>query len=447
LIGERQGPGNRHEMTEEATWRPAQKFGLNFRKIHLTNWIASCQGRLFPAPPICIKLASLTHPSNSPSQHPTHPSSTMSQASISILSRKRRSTGIHTVAIAAAVLMGLAGSVLAQIETFIIVHPTPSPSVHPHTPVNLRTETALNALIDNRRPDSPSNILQNAVTDRIVDRLTELQSNGATAGVDDKGGKEVAPPPALIGNFSANGEYSYLTSHDNRTLGTDSINNTGTGGGDFTIGKTLVGLMYMYSHGSEESGALQYNGDSDSNYIMIYAAQPVTSFFSVGVASGYGHTESLTTQFAPFSVEGSRENTWLTSPFATLSYKQGNFYSSFTTTFQYAHIEEFCTDQLNFVIKAGYRFTEWFKGEISGKYIQTLHDTSGGLNNAGSGLPGGLPVGLPNGGQFEEDHWFSVGVKFTQNITPKFELYEAYQLNINDTFTQHMITGGVTYNF
>ena len=347
---------------------------------------------------------------------------------------KRRSTGICAAAIGTVILTAMTGTVLATPPG---PAPTPAPSSDkpkPRVTVDTRPERiqdSLDAVYDNHSPHHPVNIIQGVATTRIVDRLRELNRQGATAGVDAKESKEVAPPQEPSLNASMYGEYSYLTSNDKRRQDTDSITNSGTGGFDLTLGNTLLGLIYSYSHQSMASNFLKSNTSSDSNFVSVYVAQPINTFLSVGLTAGYGHTDVLVrlreTRTQRGLQQGSDLDSWTASPFFSLAYATGNFYASFTTTYQFLHTDTDDTGQLNLQVGAGYQITEWLSAEINGKFSQMLHSTR-------SGEP-------------EDDNWFGVGAKLKQNITPKFAVYEGYEFNINRDFEEHMFTGGLSYTF
>ena len=353
---------------------------------------------------------------------------------MSFLHLKTRFSGIRLLTLGALMSVALTGSVLAAFPT---PTPTPPPTPTPKPKLRVRVDTrpfradaALDAIFDNHSPAHPANLIQDSATDRIVERLREVKSSGATAGAeskDSKESKEVAPPQSLFGNYSVYGEYSYLHSNDMRSLDMNSITNSGTGGFDMTIDKTLVGLIYSFSHASGSSDFLKANSSSDSNFVSIFAAQPVTDFLAVGLTAGYGHTDVTVSLRDPFFRVGSDSDAWTASPFFSLSYAHNNFYTSLTTTFQYLHTDADDSCQLNFLVNAGYHFTDWLSGEINGKFTQSLHNTR-------DGFP-------------EDDDWFSVGAKLKQNITTKFSVYEQYQYNVNQSFSQHMMTGGLSYSF
>lgn len=357
----------------------------------------------------------------------------MKQTTISSARVTMRSIKTRVVVIGAAMFAVLIGATFASV---IVPVATPEPSKPKpkfRATVDNRPERfrdSFDAIFDNNAPHHPANLILNEATDRIVTRLRELQATGASAGAESKTSKEVAPPQDSL-NLSIYGEYSYLSSNDKRQLDTDSITNSVSGGIDLTLGKTLVGLIYYYSHISMASDFLKSSTRSDSNFVSLYVAQPILPYLSLGLTGGYGHTDvwvdlrQTPTQRA--TSQGSDTDSWSASPFVSLSYAKGNFYASLTTTYQYLHTDADDSGQLNFQVATGYQFAEWISGEINGKFSQMLHNTR---------------AGVP-----EDDNWFGVGAKLKQHITPHFAIYEGYQLNINNTFTENMFTGGVSYSF
>ena len=353
---------------------------------------------------------------------------TISFARVAMLSIKTRAA-----LVGATVFTVLAGSMLADV---IVPAPTPEPSKpKPKLRVTVddrpeRFNDSVDAIYNNNAPHHPANMIQTEATSRIVDRLRELQAKGATAGAESKASKEVAPPQDSL-NLSMYGEYSYLSSNDKRQLDTDSITNSGSGGIDLTLGKTLLGLIYYYSHISMSSDFLKSNTSSDSNFISLYVAQPLNSYLSLGLTGGYGHTDVSVflrpTQQQNATRQGSDTDAWTASPFVSLAYAKGNFYASLTTTFQYLHTDADDSGQLNFQVATGYQFAEWLSGEINGKFSQMLYNTR---------------AGVP-----EDDNWFGIGAKLKQHITPHFAVYEAYEFNVNQTFSENMFSGGLTYSF
>jgi opacity protein-like surface antigen len=345
----------------------------------------------------------------------------------------RRSARARIAVIGAAALTALAGTVMA---TPLPPPPTPTPApVKPKAPVvdtrPQRFQDSVDAVLDNHAAHQPANLIQGSATTRIVDRLRELGRLGVTAGAGGgKASKEIVPPPSSL-NASMYGEYSYVTSNDRRQVDTDSITNSGTGGFDITLGKTLLGLIYSYSHQSMASDFLKSNTSSDSNFVSLYAAQPITPYLSVGLTGGYGHTDVLVRLRQAGGQRAlqrsSDTDTWTASPFFSLAYANNNFYASFTTTYQYLHTDTDDTGQLNFQLAAGYQIAEWLGAEVSGKATQMLHSTR-------RGIP-------------EDDNCFGFGAKLKQNVTPKFAVYEGYEFNFNDDFREHTITGGLTYSF
>jgi hypothetical protein len=295
-----------------------------------------------------------------------------------------------------------------------------------------RIRDTLDAIYDDHRPSHPANLITTGAVTRAVDRLRELQQRGATAGAESKDYKESKEmPPEESLNISVYGEYSYITSNDRRRLDMDSITNAGSGGIDLTLGKTLLGLIYYYSHNSGASSSLRSNTSSDSNFVSLYAAHPIEPWLSVGLTGGYGHTDVdvllRRDEGRRSSRSGSDTDSWTGSPFVSLSYATGNFYASLTTTYQYLHTDTDDSGKLNFQVATGYQFADWISGEINGKFSQMLHNT--------------------RGGEPEDDNWFGVGAKLKENITPNLAAYQGYNFSINDTFREHMFTGGLTYAF
>lgn len=353
---------------------------------------------------------------------------------MTLIHPKRSSRQVCAAIIGTAIFTALTGAVLASPLPTPVPTPTPAPA-KPKVRVTVDTrperyQNSLDSIFDNHGPQHPANLIQDAATSRIVQRLREVSAAGATAGAESNGKKEVVPPAPSL-NISAYGEYSYRTSNDKREVDTDSITNSGTGGFDLTLGNTLLGLIYSYSHVSMASDFLKSNTASDSNFVSLYVAQPVTSFLSVGLTGGYGHTDVLVnlreTATQRSLRQGSDSDSWTASPFVSLAYAHNNFYASLTTTYQYLHTDSDDSGQLNVQVAAGYQFTDWLGGEIGGKFSQMLHNTR-------SGIP-------------EDDNWFGVTAKLKENITPRLAIYEAYEFDVNNTFVEHMFTGGLSYSF
>lgn len=355
----------------------------------------------------------------------------MNQPATSPARPASRSLKTRAALLGAAAFSILTGSILAAPA------PSSAPKPEPEKPKfratvdqrPARFRDTVEAIFDNRAPHHPANLIIEAATSRHVDRLRELRAKGATAGAESKESKEVkevAPPEDSL-NLSVYGEYSHIISNDKRRLDTDSITNAGSGGVDLTLGKTLVGLIYYYSHISMDSEFLRSNTSSDSHFVSLYAAHPLNDFLSVGLTGGYGHTDVEVRLKRPRLTRGSDTDSWSGSPFVSLAYASGDFYASLTTTYQYLHTDQDDSGQLNVQVAAGYQITEWLSAELNGKFSQMLH-------NSRNGVP-------------EDDNWYGVGAKFKQNITPNLALYEAYEFKVNDTFEENMITGGLTYAF
>jgi hypothetical protein len=334
---------------------------------------------------------------------------------------KKHPKHVSKLAICAVVAASLSGSLFASSSP----SPSPAPVQNPHPPQR-------NAELNIRAPHHPVNLIQEVVIGRIVDRIHQLGLLGATAGVATTDSKKQVTPASNENQWFRNPsfytEYSYLNSNDDRVLGTDSITNSGAIGFDFvTISDILAGVSYQYSHQDAFTGTTRDFTGSDSNFFNVYAAKSFYKFLTVGVTGGYGHTESKATVRNTGVSTRSNTDTANVSPFVSLAYAKGNFYTSLTTSYQYAHNEVDDSGKVTVRLLGGYNVAEWLTAEASGKYSVIVHDNQRGNTD-------------PN-------QWYGVGAKLKQPISTKLSVYESYNYDVNSAYQEHSATVGLNYSF
>ena len=325
------------------------------------------------------------------------------------------------------------------------------------TPV-VNNEAAIRELLNKRidaslrpgnldiRPDDPSDRITDIIGERIQGRLNDEEQTphaGMSASKEYKGykGKEpVQPECTWFCNPSVFGEYQFISSDDERTLGSDSNTHSFELGGDFrTIGDLLVGTVYSFSDLDGHSNFLHSTTSIDSHYVSLYVARSFWRFLNVGISTGYGHSDIESSVHGPRGkATASQVETWNYSPFIGLSHRFGALSTSLTTTFLQTNswndspnrATDDETGKVMVKLNIGYAVTEKLNVSASARYTWVVeHEAS------------------EKG--FEEDYqWATFGTKITYHVTEPFEVYAGYEADVwNQSYENHTVKGGVSYAF